>query len=262
LLGAGRKDESGAFTKGAELTSKQSAAVLALLAEHGAPADPAIEAVIGLVRIADYGADQIRFDPAVVRGLEYYTGPVFEAELTFPSDGGKDEPVRFGSVGGGGRYDGLVSRFRGQPVPATGFSVGVSRLLAALAHLERLGERGAAVGPVVVLVLDKAETGRYQNVARQLRMAGIRAEMYVGEGGMKAQMKYADKRGSPCVVIEGEDERAKGEVTIKDLAEGARLSGEIAGRDEWREGRPAQFSIPAGRLVDAVRELLGRQRPA
>jgi histidyl-tRNA synthetase len=260
LLGKGRKDESGDFTPGADLTSAQANAVLALLSGD-APADAAIAAIMELVRGSGFGDDRIRFDPTVVRGLEYYTGPVFEAELTFPATDENGQTVRFGSVGGGGRYDGLVSRFRSQPVPATGFSIGVSRLYAALSHLGKIGAAKAA-GPVVVLVMDKARVGDYQRMARQLRDAGIRAEMYVGEAGMKAQMKYADKRGSPCVIIQGEDERAKGEVTIKDLLEGSRLSGEIADHAEWKEARPAQFSVSEGDLVAAVKKLIEEQAKA
>ncbi len=260
LLGKGRKDESGDFTPGADLSAQQANAVLALLSGEETPADAAIQAIVTLARDAGYAQDRIRFDPTVVRGLEYYTGPVFEAELTFPATDESGQAVRFGSVGGGGRYDGLVSRFRSQPVPATGFSIGVSRLYAALAHLGKLKPDAASLAPVVVLVLDKARVGDYQRMARDLRNAGLRAEMYVGDSGMKAQMKYADKRGSPCVIIQGEDERARGEVTIKDLMEGARLSGEIADHAAWREGRPAQFSVPEGDMVREVQALLDRRR--
>jgi histidyl-tRNA synthetase len=207
---------------------------------------------------AGYGSLRVKPSAKTVRGLEYYTGPVFEAELTFPATDESGQAVRFGSVGGGGRYDGLVSRFRSQPVPATGFSIGVSRLYAALSHLGKIGAAKAA-GPVVVLVMDKTRVGDYQRMAKQLRDAGIRAEMYVGEAGMKAQMKYADKRGSPAVIIQGEDERAKGEVTIKDLLEGSRLSGEISDHAEWKEARPAQFSVSEGDLVAAVQKLLAEQ---
>lgn len=261
LLGAGRKDESGDFTPGAKLAPAQASRILALLSgNQEAPDDAAISALIGLVREVGYGPDRIRFDPTVVRGLEYYTGPVFEAELTFPATAEDGQAVRFGSVGGGGRYDGLVSRFRAQPVPATGFSIGLSRLYAALSHLGKLKDGGANQAPAVVLVMDKARLGDYQRMTRDLREAGIRAEMYLGEAGMKAQMKYADRRGAPCVVIQGEDERVKGEVTIKDLLEGARLSGEIEDRAEWREGRPAQFSVPQSEMVAAVQDLLSRRR--
>ncbi len=260
LLGKGRKDESGDFTSGAELSAQQANAVLGLLSGEGAPPDAVVDSIVSLVRFAGYGEDRIRFDPTIVRGLEYYTGTVLEADLTFPATDESGQPVRFGSVGGGGRYDGLVSRFRSQPVPATGFSIGVSRLYAALTHLGKLKSDAAARAPVVVLVMDKARLGDYQRMTRDLRNAGVRAEMYVGDFGMKAQMKYADKRGSPCVIIQGEDERARGEVTVKDLMEGARLSGEIADHAAWREGRPAQFSVPEGDIVREVQALLDRQR--
>ncbi len=200
---------------------------------------------------------RIRFDPSVVRGLEYYTGPVFEADLTFETKDEKGNPVRFGSVGGGGRYDGLVARFRSEPVPATGFSIGVSRLLAALKHLGKIGAK-PEFGPVVVTVFDKERTADYQKMVTSLRDAGIRAELYLGAGKMGPQLKYADKRNSPCVVIQGGDEKAKGEVQIKDLILGAKAADEIATNKEWREGRPAQFSVKEAELVKAVRQVLAR----
>ncbi len=241
-------------------------AILASLEEELTGSAIGLEGVAELRRMFDIlkaggrGSKTVQLSTSVVRGLEYYTGPVFEAELTFPATDENGQAVRFGSVGGGGRYDGLVSRFRSQPVPATGFSIGVSRLYAALSHLGKIPREAIGGAPVVVLVMDKARVGDYQKMARDLREAGIRSEMYVGDAGMKAQMKYADRRGSPCVVIQGEDERAQGVVTIKDLLEGARLSAGIEERSEWREGRPAQFSVPETGMVAAVQELLARQR--
>ena len=218
-----------------------------------------LDLIADLLDAAGY-ADRIRIDPSVVRGLEYYTGPVYEAELTFPVVNEDGETVRFGSVAGGGRYDGLVSRFRGEPVPATGFSIGVSRLTTALKNLGKL-DMSDVIAPVVVLVMDRDTDalGRYQKMVAQLRAAGIRAELYLGGAGMKAQMKYADRRGAPCVVIQGGDERAKGEVQIKDLVEGARLSAEIEDNATWRESRPAQFSVPEAELVGAVQRVIAAQ---
>jgi histidyl-tRNA synthetase len=218
-----------------------------------------LRSIAELAEAAGYGSRRIRIDPSVVRGLEYYTGPVFEAELTFEVKNEDGQSVRFGSVGGGGRYDGLVERFLGTKVPATGFSIGVSRLAAALAALNK-DKPAVADGPVVVLVMEKERVADYQRMAQALRAAGIRAEMYLGTAGMKAQMKYADRRGAPCVVIQGSDERAKGEVQIKDLIEGARAAATIKDSREWREGRPAQFSVPEANVVAAVRELLARHR--
>jgi histidyl-tRNA synthetase len=213
-----------------------------------------------LCEAAGYGSNRVRIDPSVVRGLEYYTGPVFEAELLaeIPNEEGKI--VRFGSVGGGGRYDGLVSRFRSEPVPATGFSIGVSRLMTALKNLGKL-DTSDVIAPVVVLVMDKdtESLGRYQKMVADLRAAKIRAEMYLGGAGMKAQMKYADRRGSPIAIIQGGDERARGEVQIKDLIEGARLAQNIAGHEEYKESRPGQVTVPEGDLVAEVKKILAAQ---
>jgi len=278
LLGKGRKDESGDFTHGAGLGDPQIAKVIGYVSVEAAASgretvarlrtvldDTAIgregldelDEIAALAEGSGYGADRIRIDPSVVRGLEYYTGPVFEAELTFKVTGDDGQPVRFGSVGGGGRYDDLVARFTGQRVPATGFSIGVSRLLSALQHLKR-GESNAGHGPVVVLVMDRKDLPRYQRLAQRLRQAGIPAEMYLGTSGMKAQMKYADRRGAPCVVIQGGDEIAKREVQIKDLIEGAKAAETIKDAKEWREGRPAQFSVSEDELVSAVKGVLER----
>jgi histidyl-tRNA synthetase len=210
-----------------------------------------------LVESAGYGPDRILVNQTVVRGLEYYTGPVCEIELTFEIKDEDGKPIRFGSVGGGGRYDGLIARFRGEAVPATGFSIGVSRLLAALAHLGKVAT--TQPGPVVVTVFDRQRLADYQKMVAMLRNGGIRAELYLGTGKMGAQLKYADKRGSPCVVIQGGDEKAKGEVQIKDLIEGAKAATAIASNQEWRESRPAQFAVGEEKLVEAVREILRRQ---
>jgi histidyl-tRNA synthetase len=281
LLGPGRKDDSGDFTKGAGLEGDAVDRVLAFTAAKGATAADTIEnlrrVVAGSARgqegadeLAEIAAlvaasgydDRVTIDPSVVRGLEYYTGPVYEAELTFSVEDEEGRPVRYGSVGGGGRYDGLVGRFRAEPVPATGFSIGVSRLLAALQAVRSpiVSESGKP-GPVVVLVMDRAEIAAYQRMVSQLREAGIRAELYLGSSGMKAQMKYADRRGSPCVVIQGSDERARGEVQVKDLVEGSRAAETIGSNEEWKAARPAQFSIREDELVEAVREVLRRHGP-
>jgi histidyl-tRNA synthetase len=198
------------------------------------------------------------FDSSVVRGLEYYTGPVYEVELLLDTKDEKGRPVRFGSVGGGGRYDGLVSRFRGEVVPATGFSIGVSRLQAALTMLGKLDTK-PEFGPVVVTVFDRDRVADYQRMVAALRAEKIRAELYLGNPkNMGNQLKYADRRNSPCVIIQGSDEKARGEVQIKDLIEGAKAAAAIASNQEWRESRPAQFSCREEELVAGVREVLDR----
>jgi histidyl-tRNA synthetase len=214
-----------------------------------------------IIKAAGYGSRRIRIDPSVVRGLEYYTGPVFEAELTVPGEGGK--PVRFGSVGGGGRYDGLVGRFRGENVPATGFSIGVSRLYSVLKAINSPIVAGARPrAPVIVLVLDKDHLARYQNFATKLRAENISAELYLGQSGMNAQLKYADKRGSICAVIQGSNERNHQDgplVTIRDLVLGAELAASTKDRADYLELREnAQFRVPEDRLVESVQKVLAR----
>ncbi|WP_414692921.1 histidine--tRNA ligase [Pararhizobium sp.] len=326
LLGEGRKDESGDFTKGAGLGSDQIEFLITLLevqsrigiqAEKYRISEAEFKSRYGrdpkawfdcidveypplwieeearkiganeqsnpllfdglkevliiakLVKSAGYDDGRVIIDPSVVRGLEYYTGPVFEAELTFAVTNEKGEKVVFGSVGGGGRYDGLVSRFMGQPVPATGFSIGVSRLMTALKNLGKLGME-EVVAPVVVCVMDRdtESLGKYQKFTQMLRNAkdedgnpaGIRAEMYQGnKKNFGDQLKYADRRNSPIAIIQGGDERAQGVVQIKDLIEGKRLSGEIEDNATWREARVAQISVPEGDLVAKVREMLAAQ---
>jgi histidyl-tRNA synthetase len=217
--------------------------------------------IAALTDASGYDRRRVQIDPSVVRGLEYYTGPVYEAELLAEIPNEDGVVVRFGSVGGGGRYDGLVSRFRGEPVPATGFSIGVSRLMTALKNLGKL-DQAEVVAPVVVLVMDKdtESLGRYQKMVSELRQAGIRAELYLGGAGMKAQMKYADRRGAPCVVIQGGDERASGAVQIKDMVEGRRQAAAIADHTEYKEARPGQVTVPEADLVAAVRRILDAQK--
>ncbi len=214
----------------------------------------------GLVEAAEaggYGSNRIQVSSWVVRGLEYYTGPVYEAELLFETVNDKGEPARFGSVGGGGRYDGLVGRFTADDVPATGFSIGVSRLQAALAALGK-SDAADSAGPVVVLVLDRGRMADYQKIVSDLRRADVAAELYLGESGMRAQMKYADRRNAPLAIIQGEDEKARGVVQIKDLALGKKLSAKIEDNAQWREERPGQEEVATGDLVEAVNRLLGR----
>jgi histidyl-tRNA synthetase len=278
LLGDGRKDESGAFTKGAQLATRAIASVLSFVEARrdtrGATLDRLAE-VIGGSAEGDEGLAELSqigealgglgvgetmavFDPSVVRGLEYYTGAVFEAELTVPTLNERGESVRFGSVGGGGRYDDLVARFTGQQTPATGFSFGVSRLAAALGASGVASPASAARGPVVIIAFDSARMSEYFALAGELRAAGVAAEVYLGASGMRAQMKYADRRLSPAAVILGEDEIAAGTVTIKDLDLGRALSGGVADNTAWRADRPGQITAPRATWIDAVREIVGR----
>jgi len=277
LLGKGRLDASGAYIDGVGLAPEQAEPVLAFLTSKGADNAATLanlRAAIGtseigakgvdeLAEIADllaaqgYGPDRIVIDPSVVRGLGYYTGPVFEAELTFEILDEKGRPRQFGSVAGGGRYDDLVKRFTGQVVPATGVSIGVDRLLAALRAKGRIGQEAAA-GPVVVTVMDRDRMADYQAMVAELRAAGIRAEVYLGNPkNFGNQLKYADKRNSPVAVIEGGAEKEAGVVQIKDLILGAEIA-KNATLEEWKD-RPSQYEVPRGQLVAKVREILEGQ---
>jgi histidyl-tRNA synthetase len=281
LLGEGRKDESGDFTKGAGLMPAGIQTILNPLKAAYEGTDPKdimasvdialrgsdvgqqgraeLQEISELVVSSGYESDRIRIDPSVVRGLEYYTGPVFEAQLTFEVPNEKGEPVVFGSVGGGGRYDGLVGRFRGEDVPATGFSVGVSRLASALKAIRKLSDEGMH-GPVLVTVMDRDRLADYQRMVSELRNAGIAAEMYLGDSGMKAQLKYADRRNAPAAIIAGSDEFTARKLQIKDLAAGKEQAAAIADHRTWREERPGQFEVTRDDLVAAVRRLVERQR--
>jgi len=273
LLTEGRKDESGDFTKGAGLETAQvelilgfvngrqdsNAATLDRLAELVGEAKTGVEGVDELRQIATllegqgYGPDRIVIDPAVVRGLGYYTGPVYEAELTFEITDEKGRVREFGSVAGGGRYDDLVKRFTGQAVPATGMSIGVDRLLAALRATGRIGS--TAQGPVVVTVMDRDRMGDYMTMVTELRQAGIRAEVYLGNPkNFGNQLKYADKRESPVAIIQGGDEAERGVVQIKDLILGTKLA-ENASLEEWKD-RPNQYEVPRDQMVAKVREII------
>ncbi len=283
LLGSGRVDASGDRTPGANLAAHQISIVREFLSQEiGDQADisgigvfrPAgleslaenpvySEALSELVEIrkicnaAGYGPDRIRRDLSVIRGLEYYTGPVFEAELLIPATDEKGNPVRFGSVGGGGRYDDLVARFTGQKVPATGFSIGVSRLQAALNLIGRAPK--PQPGPVVVTVMDRDRIADYQKLVQILREADIRAELYLGNPKkFGRQLEYADRRGSPLVVIQGTNEREAGEVILKDLIEGAKAAQAMKDNKEWKEARPAQVSVKMEDFLATVREILAR----
>lgn len=302
LLGEGRKDESGDFTKGAGLEAAQADYILAVVQhepgivaaddetgqagewntniERNALTDEGfgeLEDIQKLVRAGGYGPDRIKIDPSVVRGLEYYTGPVYEVELTFPVTNDDGQVVRFGSVAGGGRYDGLVGRFRPEPVPATGFSIGVSRLYSALKAVKSpLVDARNELPLVVVTAMDNKSPEfmpAYQAMVSALRQAKdedgkqlLRADLYLGSSGFNAQMKYADRRGAVCAVIQGSSEREAGTVVIKDLILGAELaatSKELKDSTEHKARQAeAQFAVPVAELVEGVRKLLQRHARA
>jgi histidyl-tRNA synthetase len=275
LLGAGRKDESGDFTEGAELDARGVEAVLGFLDAGGGSRGEVIgrlEPLVGgseaggagLAALAEIDAvlsalgvkdDRAAFDPSIVRGLGYYTGPVYEAELLATATYEDGSPIQFGSIGGGGRYDDLVARFTGQAVPATGFSMGVSRFAAALRALGR--QAGEGVKPLVVIIAaEKDRMADYLGMAAQARAAGLRAEAFMGGGNMGKQLKYADRRQAAAAVIVGSDEREAGQVTIKDLGLGSEMASEITDNREWRESRVAQTTVARSEWVEVVKRIV------
>ena len=280
LLGPGRTDPSGDFTPGAGLSPERIDQLMAFLEAPAADRGAYLRAVAALVTgskvgeeglaemteldqiLRERGLDEGRvvFSPSIVRGLAYYTGPVLEIALTFDVAGEDGQRTEFGSVAGGGRYDDLVGRFMGQPVPATGASIGVDRLLTALKALGQLRlERSPC--PVLVTTLDARFRADYQRMASELRAAGIATELYVGSGGVAKQFRYADKRRFTVVVIAGGDEMEKGEVALKDLRLGEELSKKAEfqqDRAAWLESLPGQLSVPRGELVAQVEGLLAR----
>ena len=278
LLGNGRKDESGDFTKGTGLEKSNINQIISFLEigidskklsrneclnklsnqfESNSIFTEALEELNQITKIinaAGYDENKIIIDPSVVRGLGYYTGPVYEADLTFDMETDKGIE-KFGSVGGGGRYDDLVARLKGVSVPSTGISVGVSRLSSALKYLNKTknNENGLSV---VVLVMDKDKRSEYYQIASNLRKEGIVSECYSGDGGMKAQLKYADKRNARLAIIIGEDEAASNSATIKDLIAGKKVSNKISDNQEWRSGKDTQKTVPIDDLISNVKSIL------
>ena len=290
LLGAERKDESGDVTKGADIEPEAIVTVLAFIqAATESTRSGVIDKLENVLDIPQqvYAVlkdnvnwkqtlEELRaidralqsmgvseaeavFDTTIVRGLEYYTGAVFEAELLLETRDEKGQLVKFGSVGGGGRYDDLVARFTGQSIPATGFSFGVSRIATALALIDAgktAGKYLAARGPIVIIAFSESDMGEYFKLAAELRAAGLPAEVYLGRSGMKAQMKYADRRLSPAVVMMGEDELKAGQVTIKDLDLGRDLAMQISDNKAWKEGRPGQVTLPRGEAIKHLKSII------
>lgn len=296
LLGAGRWDggkvDEGDFTPGAGLDEKQSEFVLTVVNNERflegeeelilndanrqtkgfAEGFAELDQIRKITESSGYGSDRIKIDPSVVRGLEYYTGPVFEAELLFDVTNEKGQKVQFGSVGGGGRYDGLVSRFMGQPVPATGFSIGVSRLMTALKNLGKLSG-DAASGPILVTIMDRDRIGDYAKMAQELRtelnpLGGdgqplgptIPVELFQGNPkDFPKQLRYADRRGSPIAIIQGGNEKEAGKVIVKDLIEGKRIAETITDNAEWREAKAGEHLADEADLVITVKRILAEQ---
>jgi len=279
LLTSGRKDKSGAFIKGAELSDREVDVILQFLEVPQNSRNEVLEALSEFMKesseghtgleelremdsyLNDMGYDEstILFAPTVVRGMAYYTGPVFEANLTFEIKDEKNRKREFGSVAGGGRYDDLIERFTGQKTPATGISIGVDRLLAALSTIKQ-NKEVLINAPVVVTVMDNDKISDYIKITSELRSSGISAETYLGSGGFNKQMKYADKRGAAVAVIVGSDEFAKDQVTVKDLMLGKELSEGFQERKEWLAEQPSQVTVSRSDLIETVNQILARYK--
>lgn len=275
LLGPGRRDESGDFTKGAGLspqaialienylgiTGKDRSEVLHKLEQLVASSRMGMEGVAELREMCDLldavGCDnaQVTVDPTIVRGLSYYTGPVFETVLTVPCHDEKGELRQFGSIFSGGRYDGLVERFLGEKMPATGASCGLDRLLEAMRMMGRL-HTPKATSQVLITTMDKSLMNHYQKLTHELRRAGIACEMYLGKGNIKKQLKYADQWDIPLAVIIGSDEMAKQEATVKDLRKGRQLAEKIEDREAWKKADQIQITVPLAGLVGKIQDML------
>ncbi len=275
LLQEGRLDETGDFTPGCFLKRNQLEHILEFLrldcstrrsflteaakliqTKEGGEGLAELETMDYTFTAAGYDDSVIRFDSQIVRGLAYYTGPVFEATLTFPVTDESGRTIQFGSVAGGGRYDSLIERFTGQKIPATGASIGIDRLL--VAYAGRAVNKNSGAAQALVTVMDKTKLADYIAMAGELRKAGIDTDLYLGSKGIRAQLKYADQKKIGVAVIAGEDEFAKGQITLKDLKLGASLSAEISERDKWRKEQPAQIQVTRERLVEEVKAILRR----
>ena len=273
LLGPGRKDESGVFTPGSGLKQNQTEAIIRFLSARSDNRSETLKnlkemsggnaaAEEGLNELEQIGAflgethPNVVFDPSLVRGLEYYTGPVFEVELNFEVPDEKGQKRKFGSIAGGGRYDDLVKRFTGQEIPAVGASIGLDRLMSAMVMLDEYKEELAFAGPVVIIRMDPNLTAEYLAIETELRAAGIPCEIYQGSSGLGAQTKYADRRNSPAVILLGENELRENQVSVKDMNLGRRMSGDIGDRKTWLEQKPAQVTVERGKLLETVRQIV------
>ena len=274
LLGVGRRDDSGDFTTGANLKEEQINHIMQFVTmkyDNNTKTLKHIETLVGnssvgkqgiselqqileLSETAGFFEDRIRVSPATVRGLGYYTGSVFEAELTEKIQNEDGTITEIGSVAGGGRYDDLVKRFTGKVIPATGFSLGIDRLLFALNQIKSNKKKYEA-GPVIVTIMEKDKLNEYQKIVIDLRKAGIKSELYLGNPkDLGKQLKYADKRRSRFALIIGSEELKNDVIQIKDLELGSKISSQIQTHEEWKD-QPAQVEIPRAKLIEYMMKL-------
>ena len=220
LLGKGRKDKSGDFTIGADLTKPQIKTLMEALSGQIQPENT--EGWNELMEIkkifSAYKFDNYELSPSLIRGLEYYTGPIFEVDLKFNIKNLKGQTIQFGSIGGGGRYDNLISNFGNFDCPATGISVGLDRLVFALMQKKDFNLKVSR--PVIICVFNTVDIKEYVEILNNLRDSNISSEIYPGEGKLKKQMEYANKIESPAVILYGDSEKTAGNVILKNMKTG------------------------------------------
>ena len=250
LLLEGRKDKSGDFMQGVNLKDKQASEILNFISNKTIKDDQlnSFEEYL-----QNYKELPFEFDPTVVRGLEYYTGLVFEVELTAKILNDKGKEVIFGSVAGGGRYDKLIARFGKEDVPATGISIGVDRLVYAIEQLDKISSSKKPLIIIANLLPDQIST--YLTIADQLRTEGYACEIFYGSNNLSKQLKYCDKRKASVVVIMGEDELKNNTISIKNLTVGKELSKNIDSREEWKELKAGQFTINKDELLTEIKKI-------
>ena len=250
LLLEGRKDKSGDFMQGVNLKEDQANEILDFISNKMIKDDQlnSFEEYL-----QNYKELPFEFDPTVVRGLEYYTGLVFEVELTAKILNDKGKEVIFGSVAGGGRYDKLIARFGKEDVPATGISIGVDRLVYAIEQFDKIGSNKKPLIIIANLISDEIST--YLNIADQLRLEGYACEIFYGSNNLSKQLKYCDKRGASAVIIIGEDEFKNNTISIKNLTVGKELSKNIDSREEWKELKAGQFTINKDDLINEIKKI-------
>lgn len=250
LLLEGRKDKSGDFMQGVNLKENQANEILDFISNKTIKDDQlnSFEEYL-----QNYKELPFEFDPTVVRGLEYYTGLVFEVELTAKILNDKGKEVIFGSVAGGGRYDKLIARFGKEDVPATGISIGVDRLVYAIEQFDKISSNKKPLIIIANLISDEIST--YLNIADQLRLEGYACEIFYGSNNLSKQLKYCDKRGASAVVIIGEDELKNNTISIKNLTVGKEMSKNIDSREEWKELKAGQFTINKDDLINEIKKI-------
>ena len=250
LLLEGRKDKSGDFMQGVNLKDSQANEILEFISNKTIKDDQlnSFEEYL-----QNYKELPFEFDPTVVRGLEYYTGLVFEVELTAKILNDKGKEVIFGSVAGGGRYDKLIARFGKEDVPATGISIGVDRLVYAIEQFDKISSNKKPLIIIANLISDEIST--YLNIADQLRLEGYACEIFYGSNNLSKQLKYCDKRGASAVVIIGEDELKNNTISIKNLTVGKEMSKNIDSREEWKELKAGQFTINKDDLINEIKKI-------